>query len=76
MDVRRVMTSTRAGTAAIALVWLCAIVLVGFALFVGKLALAYVSWLGGFLAFMLVRDVIAYSALRYPLQAAADRASS
>jgi hypothetical protein len=66
------MTSTRAGTVAISMTWLCAVALAVHALLVGKLALGYVSWLAGFLAFMLVRDVIAYSALRFPLHAVAS----
>lgn len=68
MDVRRVMTSSRAGTAAISTTWVAAFVLLVLAMFFGQLALAGVSWFAGFLAFMLVRDVIAYTALRFVMR--------
>jgi hypothetical protein len=45
-------------------------------MFFGQLALAWVSWFAGFLAFMLVRDLIAYTALRLVAQApASERAA-
>jgi hypothetical protein len=72
VDVRRVMTSSRAGTAAISMTWISAFVLLVRALFFGELALASVSWFAGFLAFMLVRDVIAYTALRFVVQVPAS----
>ena len=76
MDVRRVMTSSRAGTAAISMTWISGFLLLVLALFFSQLTLAGVSWFAGFLAFMLVRDVIAYTALRFVVQApASDRAA-
>jgi len=63
MDVRRVMTSSRAGTAAISLTWISGATLLILALVFGKLTLAWLSWFAGFLAFMLFRDLIAYSTL-------------
>ena len=74
MDVRRVMTSSRAGRAAISMTWISGFLLLLLALFFGQLTLAWISWFAGFLAFMLVRDVIAYTALRFVVQApASDR---
>jgi hypothetical protein len=63
MDVRRVMTSSRAGTAAISLTWISGATLLILALAFGQLTLAWLSWFAGFLAFMLVRDAVAYTAL-------------
>jgi hypothetical protein len=71
-DVRRVMTSSRAGTAAISITWISGLLLFVLATFFGQLALSGVSWFAGFLAFMLIRDVIAYSALRFVVQAPAS----
>jgi hypothetical protein len=72
VDVRRVMTSSRAGTAAISMTWASGFVLLVLAMFFGQLALAGVSWFAGFLTFMLVRDVIAYTALRFVMQVPAS----
>lgn len=71
MEVRRVLTSSRAGRVAVAVTWVSAIVLLVLAMFFGQRSLAAASWFSGFLAFMAVRDAVAYTAL--PVAALAPR---
>jgi hypothetical protein len=47
MDVRRVMTSSRAGTAAISMTWISGFLLLLVASFFGELTLAWISWFAG-----------------------------
>jgi len=63
LEVRRVLRSSLNGKLAIFLGWACAVVLLPIALR-SKGVVAPINWFAGYLAFMLLRDLIAYPALR------------
>ena len=64
MDVRRVLAGSGNGKMAIAIGWLCGVILLILAFVGGAGPVAIARWLAGYLAFMLMRDVVAYPALR------------
>jgi hypothetical protein len=64
MDVRRVLIASSSGKLAIALGWVCGAILLILSFFSGVEYGAVTRWLAGYLAFMLLRDVVAYPALR------------
>jgi len=78
IDVRRVLSATRDGKLAIAMGWVCGIALLVVSLGTRQVVLA--KWLAGYLTFMLLRDVVAYPALRsiaaVSLQPSAGQAGS
>jgi hypothetical protein len=73
LDVRRVLTSSRAGKGSSLMTWLSASVLFVIAMLFGQVILGCVSFLAGFFAYMFVRDLITYSVLHL---VAAEAASS
>ena len=72
LDVRHILTSSRSGKTAISVGWICALVLLVIAILFRQNSQIAASWFAGYLAFMLFRDAIAYSALRYVLAAAGE----
>jgi hypothetical protein len=65
LDVRRVMMSSPQGKWAIRLSWVCAVLVFALAMIFRAPVAVLASWLAGYLAFMLVRDAIAYRSLRF-----------
>jgi hypothetical protein len=72
LDVRRVLNAANGGKSAIAAGWVCGVALVMVAFSSGTRQLAPWNALGGYLTFMLVRDILAYPALRSVASVAAQ----
>ena len=77
LDVRRALARSTTGKISIALNYVCAVVLLGMVLRSDtKSLMSLASWLAGYWSFMLLRDAVAYPALkRVATEAAADAIS-
>ena len=75
MDVRRALIASRDGKLAISLGWVTSALLIVPSIYFRPILLAGVPWLMGYLAFMLGRDIIAYTALRHVETAATHSAT-
>jgi len=70
LDVRRVLMASPQGKLSVRLVWINGLVLLVHLLVTHQVTPLLASWFAGYFAFMLVRDTIAYGALRHVATAA------